>query len=260
MIHKTIRKRTAAFATLGLAVFFCGVAFAQEPDEQRLVDLTNEARAEGGQKPVVWDPALAKAALAHAQLMAQESELSHRYTGEQDLPERAAKAGAHFSTIAENIAMGHSPGQVHGAWMNSQGHHDNLLNANIDHIGVAIVRARGALFVVADFSQAVEAMSTEQVESTVGKMLTAKGLTLVADATSVRHYCSLEGKAEGNVEGVKPRFLMRWQNSDLSKLPPQLEQAAASGQFQQASVGACGPQNGTNGQVFSGYRVAVFLY
>jgi len=235
-------------------------ATAQQPDEQRLVDLTNEARAEGGQKPVAWDPALAKAALAHAQLMAQEREISHHYIGEQDLPERAAKAGAHFSTIAENIAMGTSPGQVHGAWMQSQGHHDNLMNSNVDHIGVAIVRARGALFVVADFSQAVEAMSPEQVESTVGKMLTSKGLTLVADAASVRHYCAQEGKSDGNVEGAKPRFLMRWQNSDLSKLPPQLEQAAASGQFQQASVGACPTQQGGNGQVFSGYRVAVFLY
>ena len=91
-------------AILGMALLVSVLgprAFAQGPDEQRLVELTNEARAEGGQKPVVWDDALAEAARIHAELMSKEAEISHRYTGELDLPERAAKVGAHFSTIAE---------------------------------------------------------------------------------------------------------------------------------------------------------------
>jgi hypothetical protein len=249
----------------GVLVVFCAFSFAssaQEPDERQLVDLTNEARAEGGAKPVVWDQALADAARAHAILMSREAEISHRYIGELDLPERAAKVGAHFSMIAENIAMGTTPGQVHGAWMQSKGHHDNLMNANVDHIGVAIVRARGALFVVADFSQAVNAKTPAEVEAAVGKMLTDKGLSLMSDASAARRYCTLEGKSGGDVGGeeMKPRFMMRWQNSDLSKLPPQLEQQLAGAQFKQGSVGACEVQGGAGAPVFSGYRVAVLLY
>src|SRR5271163_4998597 len=104
------------------------VAMAQTEGERRLVDLTNQARAEAGLKPVEWDANLAAAARTHAVLMSQQSEISHRYTGEADLPERAASAGAHLSLIAENIAAGPTPGQIHGAWMQSKVHHDNLMN------------------------------------------------------------------------------------------------------------------------------------
>jgi hypothetical protein len=195
--------------------------------------------------------------------MAGQKELSHRYEGEADLPERAAKAGARFSVIAENIAGGTSPGQIHGAWMQSQVHHDNLMNANIDHIGVALVRAHGTLYAVADFSKSVASLSPEQVETTVGKLLVAKGLTLMPDASGARRYCALNDGESSESLGLKARSLMRWQSSDAAKLPPQLEQQLASGKFKQAAVGACDAKGGgsvAGGPVFSGFRVAVLLF
>lgn len=238
-----------------------GMAQAQNADERRLVDLTNEARTQAGLKPVVWDANLATAARAHAVLMAQQGQISHRYEGEADLPERAASAGAHFSVIAENVAGGTSPGQIHGAWMQSQAHHDNLMNANIDHIGVALVPSHGTLYAVADFTKSVESLSREKVEAGVGKVLTDKGLTLMPDPSGARRYCSLNDSESGASLGLKAGFLMRWQSSDATKLPPQLEQRIAGGQFKQAAVGACAPHgNGSGGPVFSGYRVAVLLY
>jgi Cysteine-rich secretory protein family len=236
-------------------------ARAQDADERRLVDLTNEARAQAGLKPVVWDANLAAAAHAHAVLMAQQGQISHRYEGEADLPERAASAGAHFSVIAENVAGGTSPGQIHGAWMQSQAHHDNLMNANIDHIGVALVPAHGTLYAVADFTKSVEALSREQAEAEVGKLLQGKGLTLMQDASEARKYCALNDSESGGSLGLKAGFLMRWQSADITKMPPQLEQRITSGQFKQAAVGACDPHgDGSGGPVFSGYRVAVLLY
>jgi uncharacterized protein YkwD len=244
-----------------LTIALSTVARAQNPDERRLVDLTNEARTQAGLKPVVWDANLAAAAHAHAVLMAQQGQISHRYPGEADLPERAAGAGAHFSVIAENIAGGTSPGQIHGAWMQSQTHHDNLMNANIDHIGAALVPAHGTLYAVADFTKSVESLAPEQVESGLGKILSEKGLTLMPDASGARRYCALNDGESGASLGLKAGFLMRWQSSDATKLPPQLEQRIASGQFKQAAVGACEPHgDGSGGPVFSGYRVAVLLY
>ena len=250
---------------VGLMLFLgliARAASAQTADERRLVDLTNQARAEAGLKPVEWDAALAAAARAHALLMSQQSEISHRYTGEADLPERAASAGAHFSVIAENIAAGTTPGQVHGAWMQSKVHHDNLMNPEIDRIGVALVPAHGTLFAVADFSKGVSQMNDAQVEATVAKVLTDKGLTLLPDADGARKYCGLADGASGAGLDLKARFLMRWQNADIGKLPPQLVTALERGQFKQASVGACAAQSGgTSGApVFSGYRVAVLLF
>ena len=239
-----------------------GMARAQSEDERRLVDLTNEARTEAGLKPVVWDANLGAAAHAHAVLMAQQGgQISHRYPGEADLPERAAGAGAHFSVIAENIAGGTSPGQIHGAWMQSQVHHDNLMNANIDHIGVGLISAHGTLYAVADFTKSVESLTQEQVEASVGKILSEKGLTLMTDASGARKYCSLNDSDSGANLNLGARFLMRWQSSDAAKMPPQLEQRLGSGQFKQAAVGACEAHgNGSAEPVFSGYRVAVLLY
>jgi hypothetical protein len=235
---------------------------AQSPDEQKLVELTNEARAQGGLKPVVWDAALAAAARAHAELMTQQPAISHQYPGEADLAARAGKAGAKFSVIAENIAMGTSPGQIHGAWMVSPAHHDNLMNANVNHIGVSIIPARGALFAVVDFSEGVESMSQAQVEDAVGKAIAAKGLTLMSDAAGARKYCALDEGASSASLGLNAHFLMRWQAPDIAKLPPELEKAIGGGQFKQAAVGACPAHavGGGSGAAFTAYRVGVLLF
>ena len=236
---------------------------AQDDREHSLVELANQAREEAGLKPLVWDAGLATAAHAHAVRMAAEgSAISHRYDGEPDLPQRAAAAGAHFSLIEENIAMADTTFHVHQGWMKSQAHHDNLLNPKIDRIGVALVPSHGELYAVADYAQGVTSMSAADVEAGVGKVIQGKGLTLMADVSGARKYCALDEGQSGAGLGLKALFLMRWQNPDITKLPPQLEQALSSGQFKQAAVGACEPKGSgsSGGPVFGGYRVAVLLY
>jgi hypothetical protein len=152
---------------------------------------------------------------------------------------------------------------MQGAWMVSPVHHDNLMNANIDHIGVGLVAAHGMLYAVVDFTKSVQSLTPAQVESAVGKLLTEKGLTLLPDATAARRYCALADGASSADLGLRARSLVRWQSGDAQKLPPQLAQQLAGGQFRQASVGACKPQGSgavAGGPVFSGYRVAVLLY
>ncbi|HEY9126115.1 MAG TPA: CAP domain-containing protein [Acidobacteriaceae bacterium] len=250
-----------AVAVLGL---FCTASLKSQEDkeqsrEQALVTLANQAREEAGLKPLTWDPALAAAAKAHAERMAQEGELSHRYGGEQDLPQRAAGAGARFSLIEENIAVGDTPFHVHQGWMKSQAHHDNLLDTKIDRVGVAVIPSRGVLYVVADYAAGVAQASSSEIERAVGKVLESKGLKLKLDGVAdARVYCASEEQA--SQKKIYARFLMRWQSPDVSKLPPPLEQKIASGVYQEAAVGSC-PAQGENGApVFAGYRVAVLLY
>jgi len=251
---------------LCLATLTAGLsaALAQTPDEKQLVDLANKARAEAGAPPLQWDAALAAAARAHAQRMAQEGPISHRYGGEADLPERAATAGARFSFIEENIAIGATPAQIHDGWMHSPGHHDNLLNSKVDHIGVALVSARGVLYAVADFSQGVTALTTADVESKVGAVVAQHKVSLISGPAvqDAHRYCALEeGKSSASL-GIKAYFFMRWQSPDIAKLPPELEKALSSGRYTQAAVGACEPQGAGSsaGAAFSSYRVAVLLY
>src|SRR5271154_1229281 len=54
--------------------------------EQYLLQLTNQHRAEQGLAPLTWDPALARAARAHAQRISREpGPAEHQYSGEPDL-------------------------------------------------------------------------------------------------------------------------------------------------------------------------------
>jgi hypothetical protein len=263
MIWKRLVGAGCFWIVMLLVVLLGRTVRAQDEREQALVALANQERTDTGLKPLTWDPGLAAAAHAHAVRMAAEGPISHRYGDEADLPERAASAGAHFSLIEENIAVADSAFHVHQGWMKSQAHHDNLLNPKIDRIGVALVPAHGVLYAVADYAQGVASMSGGDVEASVGKILQGKGLTLLPDASGARQYCAQESAADKSAgQGMKPRFLMRWQSADITNLPPELVKALTSGQFKQASVGACDPQgSGTaGGPVFSGYRVAVLLY
>ena len=90
--------------------------------------LANQARAQAGVGRLEWDQALAAAALQHCLRMAAEGPIAHQYGGEPDLSARAAQAGAHFSVIEENVAVGPSADAIHEEWMQSPGHRANLLS------------------------------------------------------------------------------------------------------------------------------------
>ena len=100
-------------------------------EEQLLFDSANRERAAQNMPLLQWDAILASAARQHANVMTRERLLSHQYPGEPALEERAAEAGARFSSIAENIAFGQDAAEIHVGWMNSPGHRKNILNPNL---------------------------------------------------------------------------------------------------------------------------------
>jgi hypothetical protein len=57
---------------------------------------------------------------------------------------------------------------------------------------------------------------------------------------------------------MQPLFVMRWQDSGLSRLPKELSNELASGRYREASVGSCDPSGAVGS--FTAYRVAVLLY
>ena len=166
-----------------------GPANIQTADEQ-LVALANQSRAQAGAGRLQWDPALAAAALFHCRRMAAEGPIAHRYGGEPDLAGRAGQAGAHFGLIEENVAMGPSAAMIHDEWMQSPGHRTNLLNPEIDHIGVAVVASRGVLYAVADYERAVQSLSASQVEARVASLIKASGVSILGDSSLARKACA----------------------------------------------------------------------
>lgn len=229
----------------------------QRAQAEQLFALANQARAAQGAGPLKWDPALAAAALNHCRRMAAEGQIAHRYGGEDDLAERAGKAGAHFSLIEENVALGPYPERIHEGWMNSPGHRANLLNAGVDRVGIAVVPANGVLYAVADYARGVSAMTPAQVEAAVAALIRPSGVAIGKDPSAARAACASD-HGMPRTSGRQAEFVMRWQNADLTHLPQDLADKLASGRYKQAEVGNCPAQN--VGGSFTVYRVAVLLY
>ncbi len=225
---------------------------------EQIVALANQTRAQAGAGRLQWDPALAQAALYHCRRMAAEGPISHRYGGELDLAARAGQAGAHFSLIEENVAIGPSAYEIHQQWLHSPGHRSNLLNPEVDRIGVAVVASRGVLYAVADYARGVQSLSAAEVEGRVGALINASGVSILGDPSLARKACATDGGIPHPTGSATPGFVMRWQGSDLAQLPKPLTDHLASGRYQHAAVGSC-PAQGTDSS-FSSYRLAVLLY
>jgi hypothetical protein len=232
-----------------------GRSGAIQPEAWQIVQLANQARAAAGAGPLKWDWALARAARQHCLRMAAEGPISHRYGGEPDLDQRAGQAGAHFSLIEENVAIGPTPARIHDEWMNSAGHRANLLNPKVDRVGVAVVASRGVLYAAADYERSVPVLTQTQVEASIAQLLRDRGVTVPDDPTDARAYCA-QGSVAINSGGAG--FRMMWQEADLSKLPKGLRERLASGQYSRAAVGSC-PEKDVEGS-FTAYRVAVLLF
>jgi uncharacterized protein YkwD len=229
-----------------------------QPEAEQIVALANQARTQAGVGRLAWDPALANAALKHCLRMAAEGQIAHRYGNEPDLSDRVAQAGAHFSVIEENVAVGPSADSIHQQWMGSQGHRENLLSADVDHIGVAVIAAHGLLYAVADYSRAVQQMNSTQVEARVAALVRPSGLTILSDPSVARAACTTDEGMPRAVNGMQPRFIMRWQDADLTQLPQELVQRLETGRYRAADVGSCPAQDA--GGEFTTFRIAVILY
>jgi hypothetical protein len=231
---------------------------AIQAEAWRIVVLANQARAAAGAGPLKWDPGLAAAARQHCLRMAAEGPISHRYRGEPEPAERAARAGARFSLVEENVALGPDPATIHQQWMHSPGHRTNLLNPAVDSIGVATVAGRHGLYAVADYARNVPVLTVAQVDARIAGMVQSAGIAVQRDASAAREACRTDDGVPRPQNGGRSRFVMRWEDADLSRLPRELTAELSAGKFRHAEVACCPPQ-GQQGW-FTAYRIAVLLY
>jgi len=122
--------------------------------ERELFDSTNRERQAHGLPALKWNDALAVAARKHASEMAHKDALSHQFPGEPNLPSRVKQAGAHFVWLSENVAYGPNTSLIHAQFVKSPRHHANILDTDMNVMGIGIVERNGQLFVVEDFSKA----------------------------------------------------------------------------------------------------------
>jgi hypothetical protein len=247
-------KRSVLLAAICLA--FCALRIGAQADgpAQALFESANRERASRGLAPLKWNPALAAAARQHAQRMAAQNTLSHQLPGEPGMADRATQAGARFSALAENVAEGPTAEVIHREWMNSPPHRSNLLDPQLDSLGVAVAEGNGVLFAVEDFSLETPKLSVKEQEAIVNAKLRARGLRLLDYTGDARRSCLLDN---GYVGGHVPSFVLHYATPDLETLPDLLEKRIQTAKYHSAVAGAC-PSDARAG--FSNYRIAVLLF
>jgi uncharacterized protein YkwD len=149
-----IGNRLAAVAMVGIVL--CWSAYGETPVlrvERDLFASVNQARRAQGLAPLRWDESLAAAARRHAAAMAEHGSAQHGFEGEPSLSARVKQAGVRFSWLSENVTQGPSPEFIHAQFMKSPPHRANILDRDMDSIGVGVVEQGRQLFAVEDFSQ-----------------------------------------------------------------------------------------------------------
>jgi uncharacterized protein YkwD len=259
-MHNKGKLRTSLLLFLALASIALKAPTANgqthpSPDEQALLELANQARAQHKLPPLAWDSALAVAAHAHLRwVIRNPGELRHQYPGEPDLVTRGGNAGARFSTISENIAAhGDTPASLQQIWMSTPTHRANLLDPNLNVVGIAVVENQGLLFAVEDFGRGVPALTPESVEHQVAKLLQAQGFPPAPSNADARTTCTMSQGQAGN-----PKLVIQWDGADISHLPDAVLQNLDKKRYSSAAVGAC-PGRQSN-QQFTTYHIALLLY
>jgi len=149
-----IRTRLAAVSMVG--IMLCWSAYGAIPVlrvERELFASVNQARRAQGLASLRWDESLATAARRHAEAMAEHGSAQHGFEGEASLSARVKQAGVHFSSLSENVTQGPSPEFIHAQFMKSPPHRANILDRDVDSVGIGVVERGGQLFAVEDFSQ-----------------------------------------------------------------------------------------------------------
>ncbi|MFN3869845.1 MAG: CAP domain-containing protein [Hyphomicrobiaceae bacterium] len=103
-------------------------------------DLVNQYRKDHGLKPLKLNPELTAAAKAHSRDLSKWDRISHYGSDGSNPWDRVKRAGYKARLAAENVGTGQASfEEVMKGWKNSPGHNKNLLLADAEHMGLALV-------------------------------------------------------------------------------------------------------------------------
>lgn len=141
----TTRPRIINASHAGAAIS-SSAAVSATADERRAFELVNAERRARGESALVWDAELTRMARLHSEKMARQNFFSHSGPDGQGLRERSRASGiVGFKALGENLAYNKGFADAASSavvgWMRSEGHRDNILNAEYTRTGVGIARA-----------------------------------------------------------------------------------------------------------------------
>jgi uncharacterized protein YkwD len=110
-------------------------------DVDRARDLINGYRQSKGLKPLKLNTSLTEAAKNHSRDLAKWDRISHYGSDGSNPWDRVKRTGYNAKLAAENVGTGQvSIDEVMKGWQESAGHNKNLLLADAEHMGIALVQ------------------------------------------------------------------------------------------------------------------------
>ena len=215
--------------------------------EKRIFEELNHERTSYGLSALQWDDHAAGAARAHAQLLAENGNLSHQFPGETSLPERLGVTGVRFTVSAENVASTEFIEDVHPALMGSSGHRANILSTSYNAVGIGVIENQGRIYVAQDFIFLVPDYSESQFNSAFAEAFNlarkSKGIRPIQareDMALHQLACTTDGNASklaGQFTGVSA--IVVFTSSDPHRLPQDLNPRVANADFHLMKYGVC---------------------
>lgn len=138
-------------------------------DPDTVIELANRARAERGQPALVESKELTAAARAKADDMIKNDYFAHTSPSGKDPWYWVKRSGYAYRAAGENLAINFTDAkEQQNAWMKSRTHRDNILNAQYQETGVAVVegkiKGKNALVTVQLFGTPLAVVADRQTQ------------------------------------------------------------------------------------------------
>ena len=110
-----------------------------QPDAERaMLRAINQARREGGLRPLAWCESCAEVARAHSHDMYRDGYFSHEDLDGNDPFDRMKAAQISYGAAGENLALAPTVEEVHEGLMTSPDHRENILRPAFHEVGIGI--------------------------------------------------------------------------------------------------------------------------
>ncbi|MEK7598629.1 MAG: CAP domain-containing protein [Patescibacteria group bacterium] len=141
---KNCKKIAFIAVFIGIFAFLSlGYAIASSITAKTIIKLANESRSKEGLKALQENPKLSAAASAKAEDMLKNDYFAHNSPSGKTPWYWMDKIGYNYKYAGENLAMNFfSAEEEQIAWMKSESHRKNILNANYQEIGVGIAEGK----------------------------------------------------------------------------------------------------------------------
>jgi len=175
--HRGIAGVVIAALAAALLATTAGSAGASAGQEADFVRRINHERTSRGKSALTVRSDLVSVARRHSARMAAKGEIWHN-------PNLGNEVGGNWTILGENVGMGPSVDSLHQAFMNSEGHRENILYPTFNEIGVGIVVDNDTIYVTEVFAHRTSSGGSASVSSGGSSSSSTYATAAVAEAVA----------------------------------------------------------------------------